>query len=140
MTNALAYVLLAPESAPPEISAFNPFRAVVIIERPVSPAWQARISDWLVRSGCLYMMAWGENCSAWDDSVDIANLEHFDFDDIPEDSDVMTTWHTEESLDEVFWFAKHSASHPTVDLRQTLLIHISTISKEPEFVQAFNAT
>lgn len=130
---------MAPETTPPEISTFNPFRAVVIIERPVTPAWQAWISDWLVRSGCLYMMAWGENCSAWDDSVDIANLEHFGFGDIPIDRDVMTTWHTEESLDEVFFFAKQHASHPTVDLQKTLLIHISAISKEPEFVQAFNA-
>lgn len=139
MTDAPVYVLLPPETAPPEISAFNPFRAIVIIEQPVSIDWQARISDWLVRSGCLYMMAWGENCSAWDDSVDNANAALFDFGEIPEDSDAMTTWHKDDSLDEVFWFAKHCAFHPTVDLQTTLLIHISTISKEPEFVQAFAA-
>lgn len=137
MTSVPAYVLLAPETAPPEISAFDPFRAIVIIERPVSPAWQARISDWLVRSGCLYMMAWGENCSAWDDSVDIANLEQFDFGDIPKDRDVMTTWHTEQSLDEVFFFAKSHASHPVIDLQQTVLIHISTVCKELEFLQTY---
>lgn len=137
MTNVPAYVLLAPEAAPPDISAFNPFRAVVIIEHSVSPAWQARISDWLVRSGCLYMMAWGENCSAWDDSVDIANLEHFNYGDIPQDRDVMTTWHTEDSLEELFFFAKHSASHPVIDLPQIVLVHISTVCKEVELLQAY---
>lgn len=139
MTSVPAYVLLASETEPPEISAFNPFRAVVIIERPVSAAWQARISDWLVRSGCLYMMAWGDNCSAWDDSVDVANLEHFDYGDIPADRDVMTTWHTEDSLDEVFSFAKHLASHPIIDLPQIVLIHISTVCKELEFLQAYDS-
>jgi len=139
MTNSPAYLLLTAETTPPEISAFNPFRAVVIIEQPVSIDWQSKISDWLVRSGCLYMMAWGEHCSAWDDSVDFANMEQFDYGDIPADKDVMTTWHAEESLDEVFFFAKQHASHPIVDLQTTLLIHISAISKEPEFVQAFGA-
>lgn len=139
MTGVPAYVRLAPETEPPEISAFNLFRAVVIIERPVSAAWQARISDWLVRSGCLYMMAWGDNCSAWDDSVDIAKLEHFDYGDIPEDRDVMTTWHTEDSLDEVLSFAKRLASHPVIDLPQIVLVHISTVCKELEFLQAYDS-
>lgn len=139
MTSAPTYVMLAPETEPPEISALNPFRAVVIIERPVSAAWQARISDWLVRSGCLYMMAWGENCSAWDDSVDIANLEHFDYGDIPEDRDVMTTWHTKDSLDEVFLFAKHHASHPVIALQQIVLVHISTVCKELDLLKAYDS-
>lgn len=137
MTNSPAYLLLPPETTPPEISAYDPFRAVVIIERPVSIGWQSRISDWLVRSGCLYMMAWGENCSAWDDSVDIANLEHFDFGDIPADRDVMTTWHTEDSLEELFFFAKHSAYHPVIDLPQIVLVHVSTVCKEVELLQAY---
>ncbi len=110
MTNLPAYVLLAPESAPSEISAFDPFRALVIIERPVSTAWRDRISDWLVRSGRLHMMAWDENCSAWDDAVDFANMELFGFGDIPGDRDVMTTWHTEESFEEVVFLRK--TMHP----------------------------
>lgn len=139
MTGIPAYVLLAPETEPPELSAFNPFRAVVIIEQPVSAAWRARISDCLVESGCLYMMAWSDNCSAWDDSVDIANLERFGYGDIPADRDVMTTWHAEDSLDEVFSFAKHFASHPIIDLPQVVLVHISNVGRELELLQAYGS-
>ena len=138
MPSSAAYVLVAPETAPPAIAALAPFRAVVIAEQSVTPAWQSLISDWLVQSGCLYMMAWGQNCSSWDDSVDLANLKFFDFGEIPDDQFVMTTWHTDEPLSEVFWFAKHSAFHPTIDLEQTILIHVAATAKEHEFVQAYN--
>ncbi len=77
------------------------------------------------------MMAWGINCSSWDDSVDMADIERFDFKEIPEDKFVMTTWHSDEPLVEVFWFSKNSAVHPVVDLKQTILVHISaTANKE----------
>jgi hypothetical protein len=140
MNNLPSYVRLAPESTPGDISRFRPFRAVVIVERPVSSHWQSLVSDWLVRSGCLYMLAWGHDCSSWDDAVDIANLEQFDYEEIPEGEDVMTTWHANQSLSEVFFFAKYSAFHPTADIQHTVLIHISDISKELEFLRAYHET
>jgi hypothetical protein len=33
-----------------------------------SPEWQAQVSDWLLRSGCRCMMAWGRNCGDWNTS------------------------------------------------------------------------
>lgn len=83
MPSSAAYVLVAPETTPPAIAALAPFRAVVIAEQSVTPAWQSLISDWLVHSGCLYMMAWGQDCSSWDDSVDLANLKFFAFGEVP---------------------------------------------------------
>src|SRR5215213_4311350 len=115
------YVRVAPEGDMPDVAA-SPARVVVIAESAVSPFWQARVSTWLARSGCLYMMAWGENCSSWDDSVDVANLEEFNFGEIPDDRFIMTTWHTDEPLREVFWFSKHNATHPTVEIDRTVLL------------------
>jgi len=114
-------------------------RVVVIADLEASPEWQALASTWLVRSGCLYMMAWGCGCSSWDDSVDIANLEEFGFGEIPEDRFVMTTWHTEEPLSEVFWFAKHNAFHPTVELERTLLLHVAAQDREHELLASYAA-
>jgi len=107
MSGLSQYLHIKPETALPDIGALAPFRAVVIVEAVVSPEWQSLVSDWLVRSGCLYMMAWGTNCSSWDDSVDMANVQQFDCGEIPEDGFVMTTWHEKEPLGEVFWFAKN---------------------------------
>lgn len=85
------YLQLEPKSGIPDISALSPFRVVVIIEENFSPEWQMQISNWLVSSGCLYMMAWGEKCIAWDDSVDKANLKQLNYGDIPEEKFVITT-------------------------------------------------
>lgn len=81
----------------------RPFAAVVIIEMDVSDEWRDYVSRWLVQSGCLYMMAWGNECSFWDDCVDRALLQAFDFGDIPDDEFILTTWHDDEPLEEAFF-------------------------------------
>lgn len=103
----------------------------------MTPEWQALVSDWLVLSGCLYMVAWGNDCSTWDDSVDHANMKKFAFREIPENEFVMTTWHESEPLHEVFWFSKNNAVHPSVDLVRSLLVHISPINKCGELLRAY---
>lgn len=137
MTELVEYLQIKPEATIPDIVALLPFRSVVIVEATVSPEWQSLVSDWLVRSGCLYMMAWGANCTSWDDSVDMANIEQFHFDNIPEDRSVMATWHTNEPLDEVFWFSKNNAFHPTVKLERTVLLHMSANNRESELLKAY---
>ena len=131
------YLQVMPEAVLPDVSGLAPFRAVIIAEAQVSPEWQFAVSAWLVRSGCLYTMAWGMGSSSWDDSVDMANLERFEFKDIPEDSSVMTTWHDDETLDEVFRFCKNNASHPTIALKNTLLLHIATERREYETMSSY---
>jgi hypothetical protein len=42
------------------------------------------------------MMAWGRECSSWDDSVDWANIDKFGDSPIPDDECVVTTWHEDE--------------------------------------------
>ena len=137
MSPPVTYLHLKPEAALPEISRAVPARMVVVIEAEVSAEWQSIVSDWIIGSGCLYMMAWGVDCSSWDDSVDIANLEKFEFGEIPENHFVMTTWHTDEPLAEVFWFSKNNAFHPTVEFQHTVLLHISAESKERELLAAY---
>ena len=134
----MEYLQIVPESKLPDISKLNPFRAVVVIDESVSPEWQKNVSSWLVKSGCLYMMAWGKDCSSWDDSVDLANLEAFDYKDIPEDKFVMTTWHEDEPLKEVFWFSKNNAFHPEVELPNTLLLHIAQKNREQEMLSEYS--
>lgn len=132
------YLQIQPESGLPAIEKLNPFRVVIIIDEPVSSEWQMQVSAWIVRSGCLYMMAWGNECSTWDNAVDFANLEEFNYKDIPENKFVMTTWHEKERLKEVFWFSKNNAFHPDVELPNTLILHIATNSREQELLGEYN--
>ena len=133
----MRYLQLQPESSLPDISALSPFRSVVVVEETVTPEWQATVSEWLVKSGCLYMMAWGKECSSWDDSVDNANLAEFNYEEIPKDKFVMTTWHDNEPLKEVFFFSKYNGFHPNVELENTLLLHISNTNKEKDYINEY---
>lgn len=131
------YLHLKSGEDPPRLQGVAPFKAVVVVESDVAPAWQAQVSDWLVRSGCRYMLAWGRKCGDWDDSVDLANLAMFDFNDIPENDSVMTTWHEAESLEEVFWFCERCAVHPCLELERTYVVHIAAEGRAAELLETF---
>jgi hypothetical protein len=131
----IAYQPIAEAGPLPDGVVSAPFKCVVVIESDVSPSRQSEISRWLVEAGCLYMMAWGPGYSSWDDSVDLANLEKFNFNEVPDENFVMTTWHDSEPLQEVFEFSKFAAMHPTTEMQNTLILHVNGHDKAHEFTQ-----
>jgi hypothetical protein len=137
VSDAIIYLHLEPESTLPDMHN-EPTRTVVIIEANVSPVWQEMVSNWIVRSGCLYMMAWGIECSSWDDSVDWANIDKYGEGPIPDDGFVATTWHSDETLANVFWFSKNCATHPVVDLKRTMILDISNESRKVQLLKAYD--
>jgi hypothetical protein len=132
------YIHLAPDSIPPAIRAV-PSKFVVVVEAEVSCEWQKRVSDWIVASGCLYMMAWGRKCSSWDDSVDWANIHQCGAGPIPESELVMTTWHDDESLADVFRFARTVAKHACIDLVNTIILDISAFNRMDALLSLYEA-
>ena len=137
---SLRYLQLQPESSLPDISTINPFRAVVIVEDQATPDWQYRVCQWLVKSGSMYVMAWGNGCEAWHDSIDLAHLEDSKYEQIPEEKLVITTWHENEPLKDVFWFSKNLAFHPAVEISDTLILHISNQDRSLEYLAQYEAS
>ncbi len=135
---APTYVHLLPGEVPPRLERPGPFKAIVVVEDAVTPEWQATVSDWLVRSGCRYMMAWGRRCCEWDDSVDYASLRCFGCGEIPDDEFVMTTWHEQDSLEDTFWFATHAAMHPSLEFDETYILHIAPSAQPQKMLQRFH--
>jgi len=84
------------------------------------------------------MMAWGEDCASWQESVDRANLETFNSREIPDNRIVITTCHEDEPLKQVFWFSKHTAMHPCFALDNTFLLHLTTVGRELELMDEYN--
>ncbi len=115
---------------PAEILVDKPYLCVVLISEAVDIEWQYKISNWLVRSGCLYMMAWGLNCKTWDDSVDEENLAEFNWGNIPGDRFVMTTWHENESAEEVISFAKVCRRISDIELPGFLILDVGRAFQE----------
>ena len=139
MSPTLHYTRLDPGGALPPLGCAEPFRAIVLVRRPVDNEWRNRVSDWLVAAGCLYMLAWGHDCSKWDDAVDWANIAAWHSAPIPEDRFVMTTWHEDERLDEVLEFAKHLAHHPLVEIGTNRLFDIADVDDEVALQAAWRA-
>lgn len=131
------YFRISEKELLPSIERFRPYRAVIVLEASYSDQWQDDVSRWLVDSGCLYMMAWGPNCSSWDDSVDLAQIRKFLPGEAPDDEFVMTTWHNDETLENVFWFAQFCAHQGDVELENTLVIHVGTEDREVELASLF---
>ncbi|WP_431265278.1 DUF7684 family protein [Roseateles chitinivorans] len=129
------YQHVDPDAALPVLGMTAPFRAVIVAELPVTNSQQNRISDWLVAQGCLYAMAWGVNASSWDDAIDWAAIAKTDFAQVSEGALVLTTWHDDETLSEVFDFAIRCASHPAAPLNELIIVHVAGAS-DPERIQA----
>jgi hypothetical protein len=126
----MEYIFLKPNQSLQKMETLSPFKAVVVVEEMVDKFWQAEVSNWLVASGCFYMMAWGVECSSWDDSVDWASLDANDYQAVSEDKFVVTTWHEDDSIEDVFWYAKFTDSHNVYELSNLVVIHIA---QEPRF-------
>ncbi len=133
----LRYLRLRPDQTPPQLT-IGPFRAIIISEIEVAQSWCNGVAEWLLESGCLYVVAWGVDCENWHDTVDWTIVETFAGGDIPDDKFVMTTWHTSDTLPETLWFAGQCASHPDVDLHETVILHVASESKEAEMLDTYS--
>jgi hypothetical protein len=134
---SLKYLRLQSGNDLPVITDLRPFKTILVIEDEVEQMWQWDASRWLVNSGCRFMMAWGSECGSWEESVEEAHLEAFNYEDIPQDQSIITTSHEEEELTEVFWFAKHRARHPVHELNTTVILHISKEDKRIDLESAY---
>jgi hypothetical protein len=91
-------------TAPFEFS--SPFGAgefsvwVIAAEPSLSRDDQNRISGELVRQGCRFAVCSGHDCSSWDDSIDYADYSRRP-DPADDEGFVMTTWHEDESIEEI---------------------------------------
>ena len=131
------YLHLPPGDELPELHDRSPFRAVVVLEQETSERWQERVGDWLLRSGCRYMMSWGSDCQAFHDIVDRARDAASRDVDMPDEQFLVTTWHEHEPLSETFWFAEHGANHPVVDLAETVIIHVAPRARGHGMIDAY---
>lgn len=106
----------------------SPYLLLIAIHSPlVNTQWRYDFCNWVVKSKqCYWALAWGHECSIWDDALDYAYLEFCNY-DLPEDDDYnfMTTWHEDQTLDEVIEFAKTYIASPLEDSTlEIILINI----------------
>jgi hypothetical protein len=86
---SLTYIHLKPNCGLPKLVRSS-YRVLLVAEAAASDLWQECVAQWLVEAGCLYFMAWGNDCEGWHDCVDDANLKAFSCDDIPDEALIVT--------------------------------------------------
>jgi len=67
------------------------------------------LSGQIVISGCRYAVCAGYKGSSWDDSIDIADIER-NGGEVRDENLVMTTWHDDESLEDIVFFFLNNTS------------------------------
>ncbi|MBH9577694.1 DUF7684 family protein [Inhella proteolytica] len=129
-----------PAGAPlPALSSARPLRVAVVVEQDCPNDWRNAVCDWLFKAGCRYLVAWGKDCSGWDDAMDWTCLEACKFSASMGPDFVMTTWHDDEPLFEALAFAKHAANHPVLSLPDFCLLHIAPAPRKNELLQIYDA-
>ena len=122
----------------PDLRKLEPFRAVLVAETNCPVEFRSTCAGWLVRHGCRYFQSWGVACEEWHDAVDWALLETFHFAEVPEERFVMTTWHENETLNDAFWFAHHSAHHDCLVLNHTVILDLSSTDREQNLIKQYH--
>lgn len=81
------------------------FALLIIANDPtVTAEERSVISREVIDQGCRYAVCAGDKCSIWHDDIDIAFISTDPDFNPPDDRFVTTTWHDDESLEEVFEF------------------------------------
>ena len=132
---SIKYLHLNPDATLPALDGLPVFKAIVLVEAESSQLWQWEVCRWLVAAGCRYLQAGGKELESGEEAFEVAWLERFDYEDIPEDQAVLATSHEDEELSEVFWFARHRTHHPAHALQSVLILHIADEARQEELVQ-----
>lgn len=117
----------------------RPFKLLLIVEEACSILRRVALAQSVAGSGCRYLMAWGETCRELQDAVNLENLRRANFAAIADSEIVISTAHPDETLEELFWFARYTAMHPCHDLTDVVLLQIGGDAREQELRAAYAA-
>ncbi|AYO54872.1 DUF7684 family protein [Acinetobacter wuhouensis] len=107
----------------------TPYILVIAIHsQNAEKEWRYAICDWIVKSKqCYWALAWGYDCSLWDDALDWSYLESCNY-ELPDDEDyqLMTSWHENETLEDVMEFAESVSINtlPEQNIYQIVILNI----------------
>jgi len=80
------------------------------------------VANWLVDSGCRYAVCAGLKCSAWHDTIDTADISR----DPNNKNLIMTTWHENQTSEDVVWYWLNLANFEDIALENYLALLVGT--------------
>lgn len=115
---------------PPE---FTQYKCLILNEYKIDEEYRWTVREHLVETGCRWMLAWGIDGTLWDDSVDLVEINKFLPEIVgPDDEFVLTTWHDNDTLEEVIHFTKFGAveTYDAKPLHDVVIIDLSEVNRE----------
>ena len=85
---------------------------------------QNNISDDLIAANCRYAVCAGYDCSSSDDSIDWAYISTDENYDPPDETMVMTTWHDDETVNDIMFFGLNNTNFDDHDFKRYLVLFI----------------
>lgn len=99
------------------------FALLLVIAEPGVPNDERHaVTDKIVRLGCRYACCAGHQCSEWHDCIDYSYLYSDPGFSPPDEKFIMTTWHEDESLEDVAFFFRMCTSIDGVVPRHFLVV------------------
>lgn len=92
----------------------------------LTEAQRTEVAKQLLQAGCRYVICGGRDCEFWHDAVDLEFVrQHVDDSEATRDAEhVMTTWHEDESPDEVAFFFVLNTNFDDHDFERFLVLHV----------------
>lgn len=107
----------------------------------IQPHVQSAFADQIVATGCRYACCSGVTCSSWHDAIDLSFVGTGSSNQRLEERFVMTTWHEQERLGDVVWFALNNTSFGDFVAERLLIVLLSPdTGREQEVREAVAAS
>ncbi len=88
----------------------KPYPCLIWANEETSSDFKVELVSKLIEMDCRYIVAAGKECGQWHDAGDVASLESDESYAPPDERFVMTSWHQDETPDEVaFFFALNTS-------------------------------
>lgn len=89
----------------------------------------------VLQENCKYFLAGGKNSENWHHYADEIHISLYPDFSPPDWEHVMTTWHENETLEEVMWFALNNTNFDHHDFKNYVLIEIDTHFSQMEILK-----
>jgi len=98
---------------------------------------RSRVARSLIVSNCRYVVAAGRLCERWHDATDWAWIKEYrdESEAIRDERHVMTSWHDDESVDDVTFFFALTTPFDDHDFTDLLVLHVGGTAIEQEVIE-----
>ena len=91
------------------------YPCLIFANQPTSIEFKSDVAERLIDTGCMYMVCGGLECELWHDIIDEVIVELKIDGNLDQSSLIMTTWHTEATMEDLAFFFTYVTHNPNIE-------------------------